>query len=439
MNQNPKAKTILLIVFSTILVLILGYFGFTWLRNRGGLKTKETTLTVWRPKNEQGDYEALIKTYQEEHPNVKIDLKLIEGGDQEYEAKVVDAIASGEGPDIFMVRNDWIPKHYKKITPAPEKIISKKDFEDTFLESSGKDLLFEDKVYAVPYSLDNLAMIVNSDMLSESKVSDIPETWDTFVEAIKKISSVRSDNFIDRAGTALGTSNNVAHSQDILYTLMAQNHTEFLSPDKNEVYFNRYEQDQAGKIVYPGTSALDFYTSFANTGKETYTWNSSMPNSVEAFIQGKLAIAFVYPDDVFYIKSHTSTLNLETAKMPQVLGTEYTYAKYWADTVSSQSKNSDEAWNFIKYCAGKKQNKTYLEKIYKPSARKDLTEEGTSQSLREPFVEQAKYATAWYKIDPGKVDQIFRDAISAVVGGQPPQAALDAAAKEVKKLIDEAK
>ena len=37
----------------------------------------------------------------------------------EYEDAVIGGIAEGEGPDVFMIPNAWVTKHWKKFMPMP--------------------------------------------------------------------------------------------------------------------------------------------------------------------------------------------------------------------------------------------------------------------------------------------------------------------------------
>jgi len=49
------------------------------------------------------------------------------------------------------------------------------------------------------------------------------------------------------------------------------------------------------KSYFPAQEALRFYTDFANPGKEVYSWNEKMPNSIEALFKGKQLFILATP------------------------------------------------------------------------------------------------------------------------------------------------
>jgi len=55
--------------------------------------------------------------------------------------------------------------------------------------------------------------------------------------------------------------------------LMLQNQTKMISEDLGQASFNLPTKDSSGKDIYPGTKALDFYTSYSNPSSPNYTWN----------------------------------------------------------------------------------------------------------------------------------------------------------------------
>ena len=93
----------------------------------------------------------------------------------------------------------------------------------------------------------------------------------------------------------------------------------------------------------PAADAVRFYTDFADPGKEVYTWNKNMPNSLEAFILGKTAFFFGYAYHLPTIKSRAPKLNLSIVKLPQIAGNpEINFANYWLETVSRKNKTGGQ-------------------------------------------------------------------------------------------------
>ncbi len=415
------------------------------------LKTKKTTTTNekikivwWQPFDNEEAVKPLIDDYQKAHPNVEIDyVKKNYKSLDDYQNKVVNAIANNEAPDIWSLKNDWLPMDYKKLAPLPEKVISKSSYENTFFPIIKSDMAIksngQESIYGIPFSLDTLVLIYNSDIFQKNNI-DAPTTWKNFITGVQKLTQRDGDN-IQRAGAALGTANNITHNFDILSLLMLQNKTNMVSENKDEVYFNRSEE-RDGKTYYPGTSALKFYTDFALPQKTAYTWNNAMPSDVEAFISGKTAMVFGYSQDIATIKKRAPQLRFNTATIPQVNeGDNIAYASFWSEVVSSNSKNQATAWDFLKFCIQK-------DNINKYYSKKNEAEEYTSSSIMSiaknqetrqyigPIAKQSSYAQSWYEGDANQMQDIFTKMINSVLSGQPPQASIDAAAKSANDMLN---
>jgi ABC-type glycerol-3-phosphate transport system substrate-binding protein len=170
-----------------------------------------------------------------------------------------------------------------------------------------------------------------------------------------------------------------------------------------------------------GKDALLFYTQFANAGSPLYTWNESLPKSIDLFAQEGVVIIFNYAAAIPEIKSRNAFLNFAVAPVPQPAAGKdkpFSYPNYWGYTVSRQSRYADLAWDFIISMTTLPQSaEDYLNRSGKPPALKSLI----YQNLNEPdlgvFVKQALTAhrAAWPTPDQNKVDEIFVDAILNVV------------------------
>src|SRR5690625_2865588 len=64
---------------------------------------EEVTIDIFQFKVEVKDqFEALVKQYEDEHPNVSINVKTV-GGGNDYGASLKASFAAGEEPDIFSI------------------------------------------------------------------------------------------------------------------------------------------------------------------------------------------------------------------------------------------------------------------------------------------------------------------------------------------------
>lgn len=416
------------------------------------------TLTYWRVNDEKATFDPIIKKYQEKHPNATINVVIKNSAT--YENELINAIASGKGPDIFEIHNDWLAKHIDKIEPASADYFTKSAITDNYQPAVFEDFVKDDKVYAVPYSLETFALLINQ-KLKESRVEAIkkanarktdlteiitnlkkePATWNDLVYQTKYFTEKRG-TYIVTPAIAMGTTNNIDISADILSLLMLQNKTNMVSDDLKTPEFNLAITKASGQEYYPGTAALDFYTSFAKSDKETYSWRKEMPAAINWFIQNKLMMMFAYPKTIQYILQKNPQLKIQVAKVPQVQGTDKNsyYPSYWGQTVNKASKNTYAAWDFINYVASKNGGLSmYLSNTHRPSALKEASASFAIVGVENytAYNDQTADAHDWYKgAYPKEVDTIFNNMINSVINKNTEvQRAIDNAAAETRRYL----
>ncbi len=427
----------------------------------GSYPSGNFTLTYWKLFDDENDFKPIVEAYKAVHPNATINV--VEKNQATYETELVNAIASGAGPDIFEIHNDWLTKHKDKITPSPDSIFSETSVKENFYKNVSENFVNEAKVYAIPYSIETLALLENTDLKAKrmqeifesirnlenfdilnNQLSNEPQTWDDVVAQAKYLTKKRG-NWIDTATIALGTSNNITNSADILSMLMLQNKTKMVSDDKTVPEFNLPIKSSTGQDQYVGTRALNFYASFAQSNKEDYSWNSGMYNNLSAFIKEKLIMTFAYPYEINTILQKNPSLKIKVIKTPQVKGTDESlfYPSYWGETVSRNSKNSYAAWDFIKFISDDNSGilSQFLNSTKRFSAKindkfaPSYPQVG-SYSL---YVEQLENAKSWYKgINPTKVISTFNSMIQKVVTGkEEAQRAIDTAAADLRPYFQQ--
>jgi ABC-type glycerol-3-phosphate transport system substrate-binding protein len=388
------------------------------------------------------DKEALQKLadkFTEKNKSITIEYTKKGETPEEYQKILNEAIASGEGPDLFQIRNDWLPMNYKKMDPMPKTTYTNEEYKDAFFSVAYDDLSRNEQLYAVPFYIDTLAIYFNKEILDNKRVNNPGKTWEDFQKATQKMRELNGD-FVNKAGVAMGTDANILNSEDILYLLMLQNGTTMTSPDLKTAYFNLSSKDRYGNIIYPGATSLDYYSSYAMPTKENYTWNSSIKDSRNSFIDGKTAMYFGYSTERKILDEATNKkLQYEISKTPQILGNEAYLAKYWATGVSKDSNNKTEAWKFLKTASEKINLLRYAVDSSLPSARKDVANSQSGGRYIDIFLKQSEKAQSWNKGNWEETDEIIREAINSVYTGKATgQQALDKAAQKVTPILAEA-
>lgn len=423
--ELTKEQKIIFFVFSAILIIIvLMVLGILpgLKKSQKGEKAAEVTLEFWGIDPEEV-FKDLIYRYQTAFPQIKINYRQIDP--LNYESKLIDALASRKGPDVLMIPHDWLLKHWEKLYPAP--YITPKEIKETFPEVVAQDLIFNNQVYGLPLWIDTLALYYNKDLFNGAGIALPPRTWQEFQETVRLLTKKDVTGKIEKAGTALGTANNISYAPEILALLILQTGSP-LTDEKGELIF---EKEKA-------LNALNFYLSFANPLSLNYSWNNYLPNDLEAFAQGKVAMIFAYSADRKKISAKNPYLNYGISYFPQAsLNFEQikNYADYWALAVSAVSPHYQIAWHFISFLADNNQARYYFEKTLKPPARKILIQETKEDEEVGIFSYQALSAKSFFKKDPQKYRQIFQNIIESINKGQlTPERALDQLVEEIKNL-----
>lgn len=372
------------------------------------------SLTFWGVFDNEESFRKSITDYQNQNPQVRINYRQFSFED--YEKALINAFASGTGPDIFMIHNTWLPKHQDKISPLPQQIAGEKvllftlkDFKEQFVEVAEKDLIVGNEIYGLPLYVDTLALYYNKDIFNSLSIASPPKTWSEFNQVVEKITMAENNN-ISRSGAAIGTARNINRSTDILSLLMIQSGVPMTNDDHTSAEFTKIIDGQD-----VGQVALEYYTDFANPSKRVYTWNNSQHYSVDAFQEGTAAMMFNYAHQISLLRSKASRLNFGVAPMPQLNTAQTaTYASYWAPTVSKFSKSSTAAWKFLVYLSSANGVVPYLNSANHPVARRDLIDQQQNEPEMGVFAKQALSAKSWYQADNLAVENILADLIDDV-------------------------
>jgi ABC-type glycerol-3-phosphate transport system substrate-binding protein len=465
--EPEKIKKIAII--SAISVFVIGLIVYLIFNRTQPVQVYKVNIEIWGLFDDSDAFSKEIIEYKKRNPYVgEITYKKMPV--DSYENDLLDAMATGKGPDIFLIHNSWLSRHKDKLAPAPENmvdgkpvpVVSAKQVQDVFPDVVTQDFVKDSKVYALPSSIDSLALYVNKDYLNQAGISRMPQTWLEFDDAVKKMTKIDSSG-IQISGAAMGASSDASvgegkinRATDILTLLMLQSGAEMVDDKGNMATFANFIETSPGKQYSPGQMALEYYTKFSNRSFSEYCWNSLQHNSVDSFIEGKTAMMLNYSWLLPKIELKAPKLNLGIAPVPQNKdqqgkGLNIDFANYWGFAVSRNkitdsdsgvakpalSSTNDqriyEAWQFLRYLT---MNPSYSQglpkkpvdsesakfdpameyatKQKKPAARRDLIEIQKNDPVFAPFAEGNLIARSWPQFDNLAVEKIFDEMIDDV-------------------------
>lgn len=429
-NQFGKySKFAVLLVIATLPLLAAACGGGGNTQSSGPV-----TIKIWKPFVDSDKMQAIMSAYQAKHTNVTFEYtkKNIEN----YEDDLLNALAAGNGPDIYSINNTWVPRYMDKIVEAPEKTFTVKDYKSTFVDSMATDLIKDNKIYGTAMWVDSLALYYNKDLMGTAGIAVPPKTWAQLAEDVREISRQDSNGYFSRSGVAMGTNTNVNRGVDIVYLLMLQAGVVPWTADGRAPQFAN-SISKNNNSVNAGVEAVDFYTSFANPTSANYTWNEDSDYSTDAFANGRAAYLYGYAYTRGQIDAKAPNLNYDVAPVPQNNLDDPTvnYSSYFAEVVSKQSKQSAWAWDFLKFATSKDMLDIYYKQDKQPSSRRDLIELQTSDPDIGVFAHANLTGKTFYKADEAKFDAIIGEMIDNInLRGQPVDQALGRAQSQASTL-----
>lgn len=356
-----------------------------------------------------------------------------------YEAELANALASGVGPDIFLMRNDATVLDGGKAMLVPLSALPATDFSAAFAD--GMSVFFsKEGAYGVPFLIDPLVLFWNKDSLAAAGYALPPVSWAAIPEMAtydvhagaasdaNKRSLTRRDasGAVQKSAVALGEYQNVNHAKTILTTIIMQAGGTITDFDQA----GKLTSTLSGRGVY-GTSedsqsatesALRFYTEFANPAKNDYSWSRAMPSSVDAFARGDLALYLGLGSEAALIARKNPNLNFSIAALPQNVSVEDAGLKAvgggtaYALAVSKQSKNPQAAFT-IAFLLGNSDAADALAKAVGMVSAQRKYLAVRSADIDGLLRGQALVARFWTDPDPARSDSILRTMVEETTSG----------------------
>lgn len=428
-------------------------------------------LEVWGVFDDSDAYNDIFSGYQKLNQSHIEDISYRKMPEDTYREDLIRAFAEGKGPDIFMIRNAWLPLFENLIAPAPEYQMNEKEFREAFVDVVADDSLVNGKIHAVPLSVDSLALYYNKDIFDAAGIVSPPPTWGDLARNASQLGRIDVYGNILQSGVSLGTAKNINRSTDILLALALQSG---LSVEQNGFWSSLQLSDKAM------ADSLESYAQFAQVGSQYYSWNPRQHYSTDAFYEGTLAMMVNYSWKIEEAKRKNAKLDFGVAPLPQVAGAKPSnYANYWTFVVAKSKElpprgvsvpsgkynplRIHESWQLLHYLAFPHPSKSvvlrnplspnlpmtvavegdpaavYLERTGKPAARRDLVEKQKTDPWLSPFAYGNLIAKSWRPGDIERAEGILAEAMESVSRGENTvQGALQTARGQIE-LFDRPK
>jgi len=355
---------------------------------------------LWEPTPVLQD---TLTQFESENPDIKVNYQ--QQTYRDYRERLQAAVAGGRGPDVFRYHASWVPMLRAELSEMPSSAYTTAEYTSTFYPIASEQLQLDGKYVGIPLMYEGLALIYNQEIFNTANVQP-PKTWAELRDLAVRL-TIREGTQIRRGGLAIGNASNVDNFSDILGLLMLQNGA-----------------DPADPTTQQAKEAIQFYTDFYTVSR---VWDSSLPSSTVAFARGDAAMILAPSWRIHEIRNQNPNLTIGVAPVPQLGDSKITWASYWAEGVSAQSKNKEASWKLLKFLSSPEA----LQKLHSDASKErsfgeiyprvDMANMLAEDPYSAAFLADAPYAKDWYlnsfTHDNGLNDQsikYYEDAITSL-------------------------
>ena len=146
-------------------------------------ETSQKEVTVWTLQ--MGDFAdymyKVIRTYEKAHPNINI--KWVDVPFSEGEKRTLAAVMTDNPPDLINLNPDFSALLAQKGTLEEIPVEAVQDFNPEII----KALMYNDKLYSIPWYATSAITIYNKDLFTKSGIVRLPKTYKELASISEKI------------------------------------------------------------------------------------------------------------------------------------------------------------------------------------------------------------------------------------------------------------
>ena len=369
---------------------------------------------------------------------LKYIVNYVEKDSNTFDRDLVEALASGTGPDAIILPSDLIVRYSNKIFTIPFSVLPELTYKQTFVQE-GELYLNSTGTLALPFSVDPLVMYWNRDIFNNVGVTKPPASWSDISGLVSKMTTKDLAKNISRSTVALGEFRNINNAKEILSALIFQAGSSIVGLDAEDGTLSSTLQGNSSDTQdTPASLALEFFTNFSNPVKPEYSWNRSLANSLDVFANGDLAIYFGFASEFTNIKEKNPNLNFGVALLPQPAGDKIynTFGNMLGLAIIKNSKDPAGAYTVLNTLASAEAVPYWKDILNVPSARRDVLGQIDANAIKTVFNQSAVMSKGWF--DPNKVETsaIFQEMIESYTTGRVSlEQAVSTASDQIDSLL----
>ncbi|MEK7578929.1 MAG: extracellular solute-binding protein [Patescibacteria group bacterium] len=409
--------------FQTILLAIFGFFILagviviaTFGRGGGGGGDVLAEGEVWGTLS-ASFVDTVVSEFNLANDNI-LTITYREFPPETFNQELIEALAAGRGPDAVIFTEDLIASYEDKLYTIPFATFSERSFRDIYVEGS-ELFLNAEGVLAFPIAVDPMVLYWNRALFNTARISAPPSYWDELITLSKSLTKTDSSFNVLQSVIALGEYRNVTHAKEILSMLVMQAGNPIVIRDaqgRPDVIF----AEELNLPEAPAESALRFYTEFANPVKPVYSWNRSLPPSIDMFTRGDLAMYLGFGSEIVELQERNPNLNFDVTNVPQIRDSSLatTFGTIYAIGLMKASDNIAGAFSVATLLSGADAARLWADIAGVVPARRDLLAESQTDKYKSVLYEEALIARGFLDPAPVESDTVFADLVETITSGR---------------------
>lgn len=337
-------------LFATMLAILV--FAKPELLGKGGVGAKGDVI-LWGTLPE-AQMNAIAQAFNAQAKTYAVRYTYIP--ENNFNQRLLEALASGAGPDMILTPYQTILAQEERIYPFPVATLPEKTFKDLYVD--GASVLFSPQgAIGLPVSVEPMVLFYNRTLFSKHGIVNPPAYWDEVGTITPSLTIRENGKFIESA-IALGTPA-VPYAKDIIMAIvrqLGQAPVVRIPNQLGEMYISVEANNPTteGSEILPLTTTNRFFTQFGDSGQKTYTWSDTLGEATDIFIGEKLAMYIGYAGEYATLRIRNPRADFGMATLPQTRGynTFSTGMRMYAIATLKTSKNLTAALTVESQFAG---------------------------------------------------------------------------------------
>lgn len=422
MQKNTNiVQTVVLVVFGIGIILGVLFFSgkinLPWdKQDEAGITGQVTVWGILPYPQVKGVFDVL----QQKNKGLSITYVLKEP--EKMQTELVNALASGKGPDIFMMAPGEVAENIDRLYIIPYTSYPNTIYKNNFIEA-GDIFLTSQGILALPLFVNPMIMFYNRDILTSNYITKPPTTWEELSQKVPLLTQKDDASKIKQATIALGTTNNFSYARDVIILRLLQLGNP-ITKQQTDGWLSTLTNDQSLM------NTLAWFTSFSTTTDPNYSWNTSLPKDRDYFTAGNMAFYLGYPTEINEIKQKNPNLNFAITMVPQEkdTGKKVNYGQLYSIGISKITKNLPGAIGVANLMTSAEYVPNLIAGSYYVSARRDILNNKPVDNIDGALIQNAAIISKTF-LDPNatQTNRLITTTINQVnAGAKNVQSAFEA-------------